>query len=161
MSGRCGQRGFTLVELVAALAVAAAMASGAAALFFNETWGTATAKSTVAASLDIESAVSRILKDGTMAGSSELVDGAAPVSQLTLRWTEWYELSGILHESTYWLSGTDLKRDYDGAATTVTQNISSVAFSRNGDVITVTIGSTPPWTPGREVVRTFQVLVRS
>ena len=160
MSGRCGQRGFTLVELVAALAVAAAMASGAAALFFNETWGTATAKNTAATAVHMESAISRILKDGTMAGGSDLVDGAAPVSELTLRWTEWYELSGTLHESTYWLSGTDLKRDYDGTVTTVAQSVSSVAFSRNGDVITVTMGYIPPWIPKREVERTFQVLVR-
>ena len=160
MSGGYRQNGFTLLEMVAALAGVAVVLSGASALFFQETSGTATAKNAVAASLDMEAAVSRMRKDGAMAYSSDLVDGAAPVSQLTLRWTEWYELSGTLYESTYWVSGTDLKRDYDGTVTTVAQNISSVAFSMNGDVVTVTMSYAPRWTPSRAVVRTFQFLVR-
>ncbi len=159
MSGRYGQSGFTLVELLAGLAVVAVMGSGAATLFFHETWSTATAKNAVATSLHMETVAGRIRKDAAMAASSDLIDGAAPVSQLTLRWTEWYELSGALHESTYWLSGTDLKRDYDGTVTTVAQNISSIAFSRSGDVVTLAIGSTPPWIARPEVEQTFQIEV--
>ena len=95
-----------------------------------------------------------------MAQSSDLVDEAAPVDNLTLSWMEWYNLSAVPHVSTYWLSGTDLKRDYDGTVTTVARNISSIAFSQTGRVITVVVASTPPWVPTETVERTFRVWLR-
>ena len=95
-----------------------------------------------------------------MAESSDLVDGAAAVDRVTLTWTEWFQLANVPHESTYWLSGSELKRDFDGTVSTVARNISGVGFSQADRVITLVITSTPKWSFTRSVERTFRVGLR-
>ena len=161
MSNRRRQQGgFTLLELVAAVAIVAAMGSVITTVIFHEVRGTAAARNEVAASIDTGEAGRWISRDSMSAESTDLVDGAPPVDQLTLSWTEWYELTGVSHVSTYSLSGTDLKRDFDGVVTTVARNISNVAFSQADRVVTVEITSIPPWTTDREEERTYKVYLR-
>jgi len=155
-----GQRGFNLVDFMTAFGIIAIVLSTLVGLFWNEVRGSATARVAVAASSEIDNACRSLSQDCIMAQSSDLIDEAAPVDQLTLTWTEWYNLTAAPHVSTYWLSGTDLKRDYDGTVTTVARNISSVTFSQTGRVITVVVASTPPWVPAKTVERTLRVWLR-
>lgn len=159
-SGRSKEKGFTLVELLASMAISGMVMGAGASLIFQQIRGDATIKTTVAASHEIGNAVRSISEDGMMAEASDLIDGAAPVDQLTLTWVEWYQVAATSHQSTYWLSGTDLKRGYDGVVATVAQDITSIAFSQDGRVITVVVRCTPPWTPSRPEQQTFRVWLR-
>ena len=136
---RAGQGGFTLVEMMAVMALVGLTATGVSALFLQETRGTTESKSVVSTSMDIGDAGRWFGRDASMAQSSDLVDGAPPVDQIALTWTDWSQLEGTMHQSRYWLSGTELKRDYDGTVTTAARNISSVNFSQAGRVITASV----------------------
>jgi type II secretory pathway pseudopilin PulG len=160
MSRRSRLKGFTGVELLVTLAIAGMIAGVSLPLFFHEIRGTATARVVTGAALATGSAGSWISADAKMAKASNLVDGAAPVSQLTLTWVEWYKLAGVPHSSTYTLSGTDLLRDYDGTVTIVARNISGIAFSQAGRVITLSVSATPPVTPTQTIQRIFRVGLR-
>ena len=98
----------------------------------------------------IQSGASSLSKDLQMAASTDLVHAAPPVSSATLSWTDEYNSTGTYHSSTYSLSGTDLRRDYDGAVTTVARNISAIDFSINSKVVTVAITS-----GGKQLTYTF------
>jgi hypothetical protein len=76
-----------------------------------------------------------------MAQSTDLVDGAAPVSSMTLSWTDWSQDGGVPHSVTYGLSGTELLRTYDGQTLTVGHYVTSVGFSLSGQALFVTITS--------------------
>ena len=160
MTGELKQRGFFLLGIMTALVVAAMIGAAAVALLFNELRGQATAKNVVAASMDLGYAGRQVSQDIFMAASSDLVDGAPPVNQLTVSWIEWYGLTGIPHTVTYELSGSHLDRDYDGVVTTVARNISSIEFARTDRVIEVVVTSIPPWTPARPIERSFRIKLR-
>ena len=158
--GQSGQKGFTLIELTAALSIVGAIMLASTGLIFHELRGTAIAKGTVSASYQTGNAAHWLSQDAMAAASINLVDGATPVDTLTLSWTDWYNIAGTPHQSTYWLSGTDLKRDFDGTVSTVARNFSSVAFSRTDRLITlVTIAA--PDGAGRTLKQTYQVLLRA
>ena len=160
MTSELKQRGFLLLEMTTVLIIAAMLGAAAVALLFNELQGQARAKNGVAASVDLGYAGRQVSRDIFMAASSDLVDGAPPVNQLTLNWTEWYDLTGIARTVTYELSGSHLNRDYDGVVTTVARNISSIEFARTDRVIEVVVTSVPPWTPARPTERSFRVKLR-
>ena len=157
--GQPGQKGFTLLELMAGLSIVGVIVIASASLIFHELRGTAIAKGTVTASYEISSAAHWLSQDAMAAASSTLVDGAAPADTLTLRWTDWYNIAGTPHQSDYWLSGNDLKRNFDGTVSTVARHLSSVAFSQTDRVITWVATSAPDGS-GRTVERTFRVLMR-
>lgn len=161
MSGWFGQKGFTMIELVASLGVTGMILTAAASFYFYEVRGVSTIKASVAASQDIGNAGRLISSDAMMAKSSDLVDGAASVDTLTLTWTEWYKLAATPHTSTYWLSGSELKRDYDGMVSTAARDISSIAFSQADRVITVVISATPSTSPPHTFQQTFRAWLRT
>lgn len=162
MSGRAGQKGMTLLELLAAMAVGAMVMTGAVALIFHEYKGTDAAKASVTAATEIGNAARWISQDGMMAESTDLVEGAHPVGRLTLTWIERYEFTNIPHTSSYSLSGTGLRRNYDGTETTVAREISEVEFSQAGNLLTVSISYSSPWyTSERTVQKTYRIYLRA
>ena len=163
MNRQTGQKGFTLLELIAVMAVGALIIMGIVALIFQEFRGTALAKTSVTAAHEISNAARLVSQDGMMAESTDLVEGADPVDHITLTWVEQYDFSNIPHYSSYSLEGTKLRRDYDGAVTTVAQNISKVEFSQAGDVLTVSISCTPQWggAPEKTVQKTYRIYLRA
>ena len=162
MDGLAKQKGMTLLELLAAMAITALIMVGALAVIFQEYGGTDIAKTKVTAAHEISNAARRISQDGMMAESTELVEGAAPVNQLTLNWIERYDFANIPHSSNYSLCGTELRRNYDGAEATVARNISKIGFSQSGDLLTVSISCTPQWwAPDRTVQKTYRIYLRT
>ncbi len=96
-----------------------------------------------------------------MAESTDLVEGADLVNQLTLNWIERYDFANIPHSSSYYLEGTQLQRDYDGTVSTVARNISKIEFSQTGRLLTVSISCTPQWwDPQRTVQKTYRIYLR-
>ncbi len=160
MNGQTRQKGMTLLELLVAMAIAAMVISGAVALIFQEYSGTAMAKTSVTVAHEIANAARWISQDGMMADSTDLVEGAQPANNLTLTWIERHDFANIPHSSSYYLEGTELRRNYDGSVTTVARHISKVAFSQTGRLLTMSISCTPQWWNSTTVEKTYRVYLR-
>ena len=163
MKGRDKQKGFTLVELLASMAISSIIMLGVISLIYGEARGTAITRTSVTAGQEISYASHRLSQDGWMAESTNLVDGADPVDQLTLNWIERLEFVDIPHYSSYYLSGTQLLRDYDGAVKTVAGKISNIEFSQSGSLITVSIDCSPQWAgdSAKTVRKTYRIYLRA
>lgn len=156
------QKGMTLLELMAAMAIMVLVMVGALAVIFQEYGGTDIAKTKVTAAHEISNAARRISQDGMMAENTNLTEEVDPVNQLTLNWIERYDFANIPHSSNYSLCGTELRRNYDGVETTVARNISQLEFSQSGDLLTVSISCTPQWwAPDRTVQKTYRIYLRT
>ena len=161
ITGQTNQKGMTLLELIAAMAIGAIIMMGIVALIFQEFKGTATANNSVTAAHEIGNAARWISQDGMMAQSTDLVEGAELSDNLTLTWAERQDFVDIPHSSCYSLSGTQLQRDYDGVVTTVARDISKIEFSQTGRVLTVSIDCTPPWGATEGMVqKTYRIYLR-
>lgn len=156
------QKGFTLLELVVGTAIIGLIVLGTVALITHEVKGTAAARTSVTVGDEIRDAARSLCKDGMMAETTNLVEGAPPVDNLVLSWVERYECINVPHTSSYVLSGDELRRDYDGTVTTVARHISEIKFSQTGDVLTVSITCTPPWMgQNRTVEKTYRIYLRA
>ena len=161
MKRHAGEKGATLLDLLAGLAITALIMGGVVALIYQEWNGTAIAKTSVTASREIGNAARLISQDGAMAASTNLIAGAQSTDQLTLTWVEYSEFVGLPHVASYWLEGTKLRRDYDGTVTTVAQNISDIEFSQTNHLLTVSISCNPQWWILDETVeKTYRVYLR-
>ena len=138
------QTGMTLIELLSGMAITAMIVVGIVGLIYHEVTTTSTTKTIVTTTQEITNAARCISKDAVMAESTDL-EGSQPANQVTLSWTERFDFTSIPHTSSYYLSGTDLQRDYDGQVNTVAQNISEVEFSQSDRMLTVSICCTSPW----------------
>lgn len=163
MKGRDKQKGFTLVELLASMAISSIIMLGVISLIYSEARGTAITRTSVTAGLEISYAARCLSQDGWMGESTNLVDGADPVDHLTLNWIERLEFVDIPHYSSYYLSGTQLLRDYDGAVKTVAGKISNIEFSQSGSLITVSIDCSPQWAgdSAKTVRKTYRIYLRA
>lgn len=156
------QKGFTLLELVVGTAIIGLIVLGTVALITHEVKGTAAARTSVTVGDEIRDAARSLCKDGMMAETTNLVEGAPPADNLVLSWVERYECINVPHTSSYVLSGDELRRDYDGTVTTVARHISEIKFSQTGDVLTVSITCTPPWMgQNRTVEKTYRIYLRA
>ena len=161
MKGQAGQKGMTLIELMVSLAITGMVVSAALGLIFHEFRGTAIAKTYVTAAHEIGNAARWISQDGMMAESSGLVEGAHPADYLNLTWIERYDFANIPHSSSYYLEGTQLRRDYDGTVTTVARDISKIEFSQTGRLLTLSISCTPRWWNSATVEKTYRIYLRA
>ncbi len=157
------QKGFTLVELLASMAISAIIMLGVISLIYSEARGTAITRTSVTAGQEISYAARCLSQDGWMGESTNLVDGADPVDHLTLNWIERLEFVDIPHYSSYYLSGIQLIRDYDGAVQTVAGKISNIEFSQSGSLITVSIDCSPQWAgdSAKTVRKTYRIYLRA
>lgn len=163
MKGQARQKGMTLLELMAAMAIVGIIMLGVVALIYNEARGTAITRTSVTAGHEISYAARWLSQDGWMAESTNLVEGADPVDSLTLNWIERRDFANIPHCSSYYLSGTQLLRDYDGAVTTMARKISNIEFSQVGSLITVSIDCSPQWAgdSAKTVRKTYRIYLRT
>jgi len=150
------QRGITLVETLLATAIAAVIVGLLGSTIFLFMRSTEQGNKHLMAYQDLQNAGHWITRDGMAAQTTSLVNGAAPVTSMTLSWTD----GGQSNTVTYSLSGDDLRRDYNGTAMTVARNVSSVGFSISQRVITSNITSAPAgrWEVSKEA--TYRVRLR-
>jgi len=161
MNWHKNQKGTAFLELAVGLAIVALIGTGTVGLIKHEFNSTATARACVTIADEIEYAARCISKDGIMAEETNLVVGAAPTDTLTLSWVQRYEFINVPHTCSYYLSGDELCRNYDGEVTTVARYISGIKFSKSGDVISVSIKCTPPWVGQYRVVeKTYSIYPR-
>ena len=100
-----------------------------------------------------------------MGQSTDLVDGAPEVSQMTLSWNDstWWakQEESISHSVIYTYSGTALQRNYDGVVTTVGRQLTNVRFSLDGRMVTITLISSLEEDPRSAVTRNYKIYMRA
>lgn len=161
MKRHAREKGATLLELIAGMAIIALIVGGVGGLIYQEWSGTATAKTSVTISNEIGRVARLISQDGAMAASSNLIEGAQPTDQLTLTWMERHEFVDFPHAVSYWLEETQLRRNYDGTVTTIARNISKIEFSQTDRLLTMSISCNPRWWILDETVeKTYRVYLR-
>lgn len=146
------QKGFTLIEIMAVMAVGGMIMTVALLSIYQVVWGSARTNDQVAALTDVNYASLWIKKDLQMARYTDLTEGV-PQSSVSLRWIDNTDWAGdnATHSANYTLSGTELVRTYDGGTPRVVgRYISSIGFTREGRVITCSVTATGPGIPERE-----------
>lgn len=139
MIRRVGEKGMTLVEVVVATAIAAAISAALGMVIYSLMTSTERGNSINTTVHDVQNAVYWISRDGKMAGDTDLTDGGPAESDVLLSWIDG---GGNGHSSHYYLDGTELKRDYDGNIISVAKFITSIEFTLSGSTLNYTIEST-------------------
>ena len=149
MSDKSSQKGMTLVEVLIACTITAVIVGGLSVAIYMITSVTERGNAEAYALHDIQKAAYWISKDAQMARTTDLADGGSAADSVTL---EWVDGDGNSHSSSYWLSGTELQRNYNGTVTAVAWYISSIEFSISDDVLTFRVESAPPrrWQVSRQ-----------
>jgi len=150
------QRGFTLVELLMASAIAGLIASTLGTAIHQFIGTSERGNDELRALQDVQNAAYWLTLDGERADATNLLDGALPAASMTVNWTS----GGQPHTSTYSLSNTELKRDHNGTVTTVARHVSAVEFSIADRLITVTMTSTPEGRWGVSEQATYKIWLR-
>ena len=157
------QKGFTLIEILVAMAVGGILMAGVVLGIFQVSWGTVRTNDQVVALTDVNNAALWLKKDLQMVQSTTLTDGVT-ASSVTLDWTDftgWATEETRDHSSTYALSGTELRRtDEDGVERVVGRHITSIGFTRDSGVINVVITATGPGNSQRTETLKFSVHMR-
>jgi len=167
------QKGFTLVELLVALAVGSLVIVGALGAIHQVVWGTSRTNSQVVVLTDVHQAALQLKKDLQMAQSADfdLPDGSA----VKLGWTDYTSFGDLepeerIHTSSYELFGNgELRRIYDyekpsETTSIIGRNITSVDITQDpvddrviNVIITTTAGDMTP----RSETLEFSVYLRT
>lgn len=88
------------------------------------------------ATKELRHAIMWFSRDAPNAQATDLVDGAPPVSSVSMSWTD---KDGVPHTAIYSLVANRLVRNYDGNEITVARIVDSVSFSRSGSILTLNL----------------------
>ena len=157
------QTGFTLIEIMAVMAVGGMIMTVALLSIYQVVWGSARTNDQVSALTDVNYASLWIKKDLQMAQYTDLTEGVPQQSSVSLRWTDntgfVEEEEDRSHSANYTLSGTELVRTYDGGTPRVVgRYISDIWFTQEGRVITCSITATGPGILEREEMLGFSIV---
>jgi len=159
------QKGYTLIELLVALPIAVVALGAIVGAIFLVTYGTIDIRSKTTALADVENAAHWLTRDIIMGQSIDMLEDAPPVNTVNLTWIDY--TGGVGNEHSHYVvythSGTELLREYDSAnnTTIVSRNLSDIGFTLNGDLVTVTLTSTPEEASGSTVTRTYVIEMRA
>ncbi len=131
------QRGFTLIELMVGIGIMSLVVGGiGSTVFYSVGTGRNVVKDGQAIN-ELRKGFSWFSSDAKMAKTTSLIDGAGAVTSATFDWTDEYEDAGTPHTISYALTGSRLVRTMDGVGYPVASNVTSVEFTRSGQVVTV------------------------
>ena len=169
------RRGFTIIEVLVALAVSGMLLAVAVSTTFQTTMVTTRTSGQITATEDVKNVARGIIDDVWMAQTTNLVNEADPVDSLILDWTNWYgdtgeqtELDPVeCHceyayleeqkkvERKYWEGYQAEQPGEPNSTTLLGQNITSIGFSRSDYLVTVTIASAAALQTGQEEQKTY------
>jgi prepilin-type N-terminal cleavage/methylation domain-containing protein len=144
------QKGFTLVELVIAAAITGLIVTSLGVAVQQTFTVTDSGNDRMLAMHELQNAARWVNHDGQMASTAISEDEPAKLS-LTLP-----DDSSI----TYTVVGTELHRTAGESQMTLARNISSISFSVENRVITMTITSSPPGRANISEQGTYKVYLR-
>jgi len=155
------QRGFTLVEILLAVAIGGIIMAGAATAVYHTIVGTDRTSSQVTVLADVNQAALAVKKDLQMAHTTDL--SGTPQNSAQLNWTDYtgFESGNQTHSISYVLSDANLLRTYDGTESIVGRNITSVSFAQNDRVIDVVITSSTSGSSPKSETLEFSVFLRT
>lgn len=140
------QFGFTIVELLVALGISGLILPVILTSIWQITRGTTEINNALVVQQDIELASSWFTRDLSLAFSSDVpVEPASPADHMRVDWvdqTGWAVTGSEAHYVEYTLAAPLLIRNYDGTTSIVARHVSSIAFSRVGSFITISMTST-------------------
>lgn len=154
------QKGMTLVEVLVGAALVAMLVMPTSLAIYHFISLSHQGNARLTALHNIQNAARIISRDGQMAESTDLVEGAEPVASLGLAWLDRYAGVTEGHTASYRLTDNNLERTYDGVSAVIARHISSVAFSRDGGVITMTIAAQAPGSPRAREEKTYTISPR-
>jgi prepilin-type N-terminal cleavage/methylation domain-containing protein len=171
------QKGFTLIEVLAATAISGLLLAVAVSITFQTTNVTMHSSADITAFEDIKRVAHPIVPDLRMAQETDLQDGADPVDHLALDWTSWYDDEGELSpvdyhceyalvagenkvERKYWADYDDQSPGDPTSTSSIGKYISGIEFSREGYLVKVVISSSPEDRPETEEHLTYQLSMR-
>ena len=173
LSGRAckTRRGFTLVELLIVIAIAALVGVGVVALVFQVFGANAGSTNRMTAVKEVENAVRWITNDAQMAQVSYVADVPASPLPLTMTWALSYDSPVASGTVTYRVNGGQLLREYsDGTSTeaaVIMRNIDNNAantnwsYSFSGQAFTFNIAAIVSGSRPASETRSFQVAART
>ena len=141
---RSGQRGFTLIEILVAMAIGGLLVPVVVSGIFAVTKGTAKINTDLVILQDIDGASAWINRDLSQAMTTNLNENET-LNTMRVDWvdlTGWATEGAESHFAEYTVVGTDLMREYDGETQIVARRIADIQFSRVDNFITVAITST-------------------
>ena len=157
------QKGYTLVELLLALPIGAAIMIVVVTSIFQIAQGRVDIAQKSVAMGDIDDAAYWLNRDLLQAQTTDLIHGAEPVSEISMvcnDQTSWAAgEDSVEHFVTYTHSGTQLLRNYDGNDSTIGKYITDVGFSIDDRCLNVTLVSCPGL-PDSTVTRTYAIRLR-
>ena len=138
------ERGFTLIEILVAMAIGGLLVPVVVSGIFAVTRGTQQINTDLVILQDIDGASAWINRDLSQALTTNL-NNSETLNTMRVDWvdlTGWATEGAEAHFAEYTLVGTDLQREFDGETQIVARRISNIEFSRVDDFITVAISST-------------------
>ncbi len=160
------QKGYTLIELLVYVTVGSMIMGAVAMAIFQLVQGSPRIRGDLTALADVENVAHWLTRDIPQAQATTLVDSAPPTSDpVSFDWadnTYWAQQEGtVAHFVIYTYSGTGLQRNYDNVVTTIGRHLTNVGFSLNGQIVTVTLTSSPDSVPRRTVTRSYDIRMRT
>ena len=157
------QSGFTLIEVLVAVAISSVILTSALLTLTQTMQGTLSNNNKTVVLSDINNAASYIRRDIQMAQDTTLPANGTPQNSVTF---DWYDFSlfvadNISHSCTYTLSDTTLLRNYDDTMGIVGRNITNISFSQNGRFIDVSISANVSGWQGNGKTLRFSIYMRS
>jgi len=159
------QKGFTLLEIMVVMAVGGMVMAAALFSIYQVIWDSTRSNDQVKALTDVNYAARWIKRDIQMSRYTGLIDGD-PVPQSSV-WLSWIDNTGFasenesMHYSSYTLSGTELRREYDNRETIIGRHITSIGFILNDDIIACNITATGTGATERSETLKFSVRKRA
>ena len=178
------QRGFTLLEILVSMAIICVLTVPMVGAIGQTIFQTDDNSTRIRALVAMENAGRSLGRDIRIAQATGLEVGPATTT-LDLTWTDWadasqydtYGAGGVVYKryrATYALSGTDLERTFDvcddwdttnatcvgtwtGSTTVAASPVSSVLFTREGDLIIIALTSAPKGPGYPSESRTYRV----
>lgn len=179
------ERGFTLLEILVSMAVIGLLAVPMIGAIGQTVVRTEDNNTRIRALVPMENAGRRLGQDIRIAQDTDLATGTIDATSLTLSWTDWaddsqydtYSADSVTYKRfrvTYSLAGSDLERLYEvcddwdtltatcnvawtQSTTVAASPVSSVLFTRTGDLIVIDLTSFPKGSGFPGEARTYRV----